>query len=319
MNKHTAAFTVIAMLGLSAPASAYVRTRTTAGVPTAWKSPCVTMELALGAPPETMDAAGYLDAAQQGAAAWTQASLDGANRCGNVLMGVESTPDVEGLVGNDGHNRIVFRQNEWCRDPPPTDPSEPRCYDGSALAITTVFQLKNSGEIKDADIEVNAKNFTWADFVGRPDLMTYGTHDFQGTITHELGHVLGLEHTCYLPRWYKDGTPVPRPDDHTGAPIPDCGSNNSALIADATMYVSVNSPASEVGLRSLSSDDMQGICDIYPFSPSFVCGAPGSDPNSPGKAGGCSLAAHRGPGSVVLALALVGLALHLRRRRGRKG
>ena len=318
MNKHTATFTVVAMLGLSAPASAYVRTRTTAGVPTAWRNPCVTMELALGGPPEYLDATSYLEAAQQGAAAWTQASLDGAARCSNVVMGVNPTTDVAGLIGKDDHNRIIFRQNEWCRDPPPTDPSEPRCYDGSALAITTVFQLKNSGEILDADIEVNAVNFKWGDFVGRSEFMSYGTHDFQGAITHELGHVLGLEHTCYIPRWYKDGTPVPRPVDHTGALIPDCEANNSAVIADATMYVSVNSPATEVEMRSLSPDDMQGVCDIYPFSPTFVCGAPGLDPNTSGK-GGCSLATHREPGSVALALALAGLALHLRRRRGRRG
>ncbi len=316
MNKNTIALVVAGfMMGLSGPVSAYVRTRTTAGVATAWKTPCVTMKFALGAFPSYLDAAGYLNAAQQGGAAWTQASLDGIDRCSNVLFGVEATPDVGGPVGRDGINHIIFRQTEWCRDPAPTDPSEPRCYDASALAITTVFQLKDSGEILDADIEVNGVHFTWADFVNQPELATFQSHDFQGAVTHEMGHVLGLEHTCYIPAVDKKGNPVPRPVDHAGNPIPDCNINNPPLITDATMYVSVNSPATEVGLRTLSPDDVQGMCDIYAFSPNFICDVP-SDANASGK-GGCSLGAPQGPGSIAVVLSLAGLALHLGRRRRR--
>jgi len=317
MKKHTVVFAAAGiMMGLSAPASAYVRTRTTAGVPTAWKSPCVTMEFALGAPPAELDAAAYLDAAQQAGAAWTQASLDGINGCSNVHMGAEATADVAGPVGKDGHNRIIFRQNEWCRDPAPTD-GEARCYDRSALAITTVFQLKNSGEILEADIEVNAVNYTWADFVSQPVPASLKSHDFQGAITHEFGHVLGLEHTCYQPAYLADGTPVPRPVDNTGSPVPDCSSDNPPSITDATMYVSVNSPMTELGLRTLSPDDVQGVCDIYPFSPSFVCTAAATDGGTAGsKGGGCSLSRHPGSESMAVVLALAALALSLRRRRG---
>lgn len=321
MNKHTVAFfaAVGIMVGVSAPASAYVRTRTSAGAPTAWKSPCVNMEFALGAFPAYLDAAGYLDAAQQGGVAWTQAALDGVNRCSNVVLTVEPTADVAGPVGKDSHNRIIFRQNEWCRDPAPTN-GEARCYDASALAITTVFQLKNSGEILDTDIEVNGVHFTWGDFVGRPGLMSSSAHDFQGAITHELGHVLGLEHTCYIPAYLSNGSPVPRPVDNLGNPVPDCGGDNPATITDATMYVSVNSPTAEVSLRTLSPDDMQGVCEIYPFSPSFVCGATstGTDTSTAfgGKGGGgCSLSRYQGSGSLALFLALAALTLHLRRRR----
>ena len=204
-----------------------------------------------------------------------------------------------------------------------TDPSDPRCYDSSALAITTVFQLKNSGEILDADIEVNGVHFTWGDFVGHPDQISYSTHDFQGAITHELGHVLGLEHTCYIPRYYTDGTPVPRPVDNTGAPIPNCGSENPPAIADATMYVSVSSPETEIGLRTLAADDMQGACEIYPYSPNYVCGTPsstGTDINPFGGAGGkggggCSFGPRPGTASIAGALGLAALALIVRRRR----
>lgn len=324
MTKHTVAFLAAAgiMVGVSAPASAYVRTRTSAGVPTAWKNPCVNMEFSLGAFPEFLDAAGYLEAAQLGGAAWTQAMLDGVTRCTNAVLTVESNTEVGGPVGKDGHNRIIFRQNEWCRDPAPTN-GEARCYDASALAITTVFQLKNSGEILDTDIEVNGVNFTWGDFVGRPGLVSYSSHDFQGAITHELGHVLGLEHNCYQLAYLSNGTPVPRPVDNLGNPVPDCGGDNPPSITEATMYVSVNSPTAEVGLRTLSPDDIQGVCEIYPFSPTFACGATGTGTDtstalggSLGKGGGgCSLSQCQGSGSVALVLAMAALALHLRRRR----
>ena len=85
MNKQSVVVAIV-LFGLPFPASAYVRSRTTTGVVTAWKSPCVTMEFALGAFPAALDANGYLEAAQQGAATWTQSSLDGINRCSNVSL-----------------------------------------------------------------------------------------------------------------------------------------------------------------------------------------------------------------------------------------
>jgi MYXO-CTERM domain-containing protein len=181
------------------------------------------------------------------------------------------------------------------------------------LAITTVFQLKNSGEIVDTDIEVNGVNFTWADFVARPDLESYHAHDFQGALTHEMGHVLGLEHTCYIPAWYKDGTPVPRNTDNTGAPVPTCGVDNPPAIVESTMYASVGSPDAEIGLRTLAADDIQGVCDVYPYSPTFVCGAPDINHSK----GGCSLAAHPSRSTFALALALATMALIAARRRRR--
>jgi len=93
---------------LPQPAAAYVRTMTESGASTAWKTPCVTMEFSLGAPPPELDAQGYLSAAQAAGAAWSQASLDGINRCTNVIFAVVSVPDVAGKVGLDYHNRLIF-------------------------------------------------------------------------------------------------------------------------------------------------------------------------------------------------------------------
>jgi hypothetical protein len=295
------------------PAAAYVRTVTSAGVPTAWKTPCVTMEFSLGAPPPELDAAEYLDAATQAGAAWSNSSLDGVDRCTNVIFTVASVPAVAGPVGMDHHNRLIFRQNSWCRDPPPTDPTESPCYDPSALAITSVFQLKNTGEIIDADLEVNAYQFTWGDFVGHPEQFASKTHDFQGAVTHEFGHVIGLDHVCYSPGAIRgDGTPVPRPVDNNRNPAPNCGALNlPATITQATMYVSVASPSAEVVLRSLSPDDIQAACDIYPFATNFVC----LPPSSTSAGGGCCYATLSGRGPIACALVLLAMAMVIRRRR----
>jgi MYXO-CTERM domain-containing protein len=297
------------------PAAAYVRTRTTAGVATAWSAPCVTMEFSLGDPPLQLDAAAYLSAAQRAGQAWSSASLDGLNRCSNVAFTVVALPDVAGKVGMDYQNRLIFRKNAWCRDPPPTDPNESPCYETGALAITTVFQLKSTGEILDADLEVNATNYTWGDYADHKEqFVVGGVHDFQGAITHEFGHVIGLEHTCFVPGQLRtDGTLVPRPVDNNGTPVPDCDSPSSpASVTQATMYVSVKNPADEEALRSLSPDDVQGACDIYPFNPNFVCVSPSRAKSQ----GGCSCAytATTGLGPIAFVLGLLALAVVRRRR-----
>jgi MYXO-CTERM domain-containing protein len=313
MKTQTTLVMTLVAAGLLAPpppAAAYVRTVTESGASTAWKTPCVTMEFSLGAPPPELDAQGYLSAAQAAGAAWSQASLDGVNRCTNVIFAVVSLPDVAGQVGLDYHNRLIFRQGQWCSDPLPKDGS---CYDPSALALTSVFQNTDTGEILDADLEVNATDFTWGDYAAHPE--ESDAQDFQGAITHEFGHVIGLQHTCFTPGGtFKDGTLIPRPNDNNGNPVPDCSASNlPAIITQATMYVSVATPSAEYELRSLSPDDMQAACDIYPFATNFDCVAPsrlGSTSD-----GGCSYPGPTGRGSVTGVLAILALALAFRRRR----
>jgi len=155
----------------------------------------------LGRPSPELDAQDTSVQSSTGAA-WSQASLDGINRCTNVIFAVVSVPDVAGKVGLDYHNRLIFRQGQWCSDPLPKDGS---CYDPSALALTSVFQNTDTGEILDADLEMNATDYTWGDFVAHPEQSNI--QDFQGAITHEFGHVIGLSHTCFSPGGtFADGT-----------------------------------------------------------------------------------------------------------------
>jgi hypothetical protein len=269
------------------------------------------MEVSLGAPPPELDAAAYLSAAQAAGAAWSQASLDGVQQCSNVIFTVVPVADVAGQVGMDYRNRLIFRQDKWCSDPLPKDGS---CYDRSALAITSVFQIKSTGEIVDADLEINAATYTWGDFVGHPEQFELNTHDFQGAVTHEFGHVIGLDHTCYTPGTRADGTPIPRPVDNNGNLVPDCTADNPPLITQATMYVSVATPSAEVELRSLSPDDAQAACEIYPVTPDFVC-LPPSGAYEVAGGGGCSYPAGARRDSIACVLVLLVMATVVRRRR----
>ncbi len=98
-------------------------------------------------------------------------------------------------------------------------------YPGSdtTLALTTVTYNTRTGEIYDADVEINSANnqLTTGD--------TEVVSDLLSILTHEAGHFLGLAHTTRR---------------------------------GATMFAEYL-PGS-TSLRQLSSDDVAGICAVYP-------------------------------------------------------
>jgi hypothetical protein len=240
---------------LPGAASAYVREVTSIGLPLAWKSPCVTMHLLLGDPPAVLTADQFLQAATLGASVWSQPAL----ACSDIRLSMVAEPDATADVGYDRQNIIAFRRQNWCGKASSTA-DDPSCYPHSALAVTTLFKNKNTGEILDADIAFNAVDYTWGDIVGMPQLVAGDTVDFQNALTHELGHVIGLDHSCYAPADLQG-----RLLDNTGSPALDCYNNPSlpASIADSTMYPSVS--LRDTARRDLAPDDEQGVCEIYPY------------------------------------------------------
>jgi hypothetical protein len=250
----------------ASPAAAYVRAVADSGVPVAWKSPCVTMDLFIGDAPAGMSAAEYVAAAGLAARAWSHASLS----CTALSINVGAQPAATTEIGRDGRNVIVFRQDNWCEQSTPAV-----CYSPNALAVTSIFKNNVTGEIVDADMELNAVNFTWADLVAQPELASRTNADFQNTVTHELGHVIGLAHPCYSAN---DGGG--RLNDNSGIPELDCtDANLPASVPETTMFPSAS--LGDVDRRTLSSDDAQAACDIYPGTRS-ACDAP--SPNQ-----GCSM------------------------------
>jgi hypothetical protein len=217
----------------------------------------------------------YFAASARAAAVWSYPALAGTDI---RLIMVKAAPDSAD-VGNDKKNVIVFRQATWCRQTPRIDDAgapQPYCYSASVLAVTSIFKNGKTGEILDADIEFNAVDYSWGDLVAQPDRAGATTADFQNALTHELGHVLGLDHNCYT-----QADNQTRMNDNTGAPEVDCYGNPTLpqAVADATMFPSVQ--LGDTLRRDLSPDDQLGVCDIYPHLHD-VCPAHPSD-------GGCTV------------------------------
>lgn len=244
------------------PAHAYVRAVTSTGIPVWWRSPSITMDIYLGAPPPIMTADEYWNASQLAAQAWSHDSIP----CTGLTISIDRNEAATAVVGFDQKNVIVFGRDAWCQSSSSTDPTTP-CYPANAMAVTTLVKNKTTGEIVDADMEINAAYFSWADLVADPAQAGGNTADFQNTLTHELGHVIGLAHPCYSPN---DG-PAPLLDN-TGNPEIDCSASNlPASVTEATMYPVV--AISDTERRTLSPDDEQAACDIYPSQTSYLAGS----------------------------------------------
>jgi MYXO-CTERM domain-containing protein len=231
------------------------------------------------------------NAASAAAATWSKVSLP----CTYLNLKVTPSMQPKRAAGSDAYNVLIFR-NPWC------DPANPDQCQPEALAVTSVFAGRTSGIIHDADIEVNTENFLWGDLAAQPAV---GRQDLQNALTHEMGHLIGLDHNCFTP-----GSDPYRQNDNTGAPAPFCAAADPVVQA-ATMYTKAE--FGDLSKRTLSDDDQNAVCQIYPVAsdPNY-CPPPATEPI------GCGCEVSGGSGAAGgLALAVLGLvsALALRRRR----
>ncbi len=224
--------------------------------------------------------------------------------CSEFSLVNEGTTTSE--VGFDGTNVIKFREDQWCRPATEDDPQD--CYDQAAAGITTLFFVDDAdssrnGEILDADIELNSVNFAFA-VDGSSAGSAQCQADLANTLTHEVGHFLGLDHTCWV-----GGE---RLEDDEGRTVPSCGSPTiDADLTEATMYNFQS--CGETKKASLEQGDVDGFCGIYPQGehPSSC------EPANIASAGCCTVAAggngHSGRGALAL-LGFAGVVVSLRRR-----
>ena len=205
-------------------------------------------------------------------------------------------------VGHDGRNRIIFRDVTWSR-PAAGDQTETALPPGAA-GLTTVTYVDDpdssrDGEIVDADIELNGEEFAISDggtSLGDEPCLS----DLANTFSHELGHVMGLDHTCLAPA-------DPPKMDHEGNPVPSCSSTDDPAITEATMFNFQE--CGETKKATPEDDDVAAICAVY-----AIADDPGTcEPPDDGV--GCCSAGGGAGGSLALSV-LVLAAARRRRTRG---
>lgn len=180
-----------------------------------WFTPCVSYSI-------QKDASKYVSFAQTeealktAFATWTHAACSGGGT--PRIRVTEGKPvDCHRHEFNKCHgnaNIVMFQDAAW-----------PHKAAGSTLALTTVTYRKATGEILDADLEINS--------FGMQNELTLGDtnvgYDLLSIVTHETGHFLGLEHSPNL---------------------------------SATMFYSAS--GGTLSHRNIDADDVAGICAIYP-------------------------------------------------------
>jgi hypothetical protein len=297
-----ASLALLAALAVSADASAWCRTSTvrappgecSMGTPLMWCSACAGLSVNLD---------GSLDVlledvrreSSEAAARWSAVACPGETMDPPAfeLRITEDTRVYSGINHNGPNANAVWFNSTWRAD---------SLHRPGTIAITIVSFDRRTGEILDADVELNQKTddnpggFTFSIGMPSPE-----NADLPTILTHEFGHALGLGHS----------------DQDRAVMWPTAGMGERRL--------------------TLNSDDIEGVCDIYAFDrrPSLQCDPPATTrrpdlvcnatpygglapaPDGGRVVGGCSVRSAalpaRGPG-FALALVIAGSGLALARR-----
>ena len=231
--------------------------------------------------------AGAFDAVSRSAQTW-EAQMQACGSMDLVEGSRSSSRSVGYVSGGSNENLVLFRSRLCSAVVSPGDSciAAGTCgnahdcwdHDTSVVALTTTSYIVSTGELVDADVEVNAASAT-PTIVDSPTCAPGAistncvANDVQNAMTHEFGHFLGLAHS------------------------PDPAS---------TMYAS--EPLGETAKRVLDSGSKQFVCDVYPSGQASKDCSSSSTPSS--SSSGCSSA---GPIPFAPGVLLVLLALARRR------
>lgn len=192
----------LVLLSLPGAASAFTVLQTGDGIPLQWHD--TPIEYYVGPLSEDLPEADQLDAIEYALDTWE--NVPGVSYAFE-FMGFTDVRDDE----NDGINAIYFQDEGWN-------------HSNSAVAITRTWAV-SSGRIDGFDLMLNDDRFRFTSTDDEEDTST----DLKNTLTHEVGHILGLDHS------------------HDPA---------------ACMYATA--VRGETSKRSLSEDDIEAVQWLYP-------------------------------------------------------
>lgn len=284
---------------LAAPAGAWKRSVNGGGLCTWWSTRGHPFQIDAQGTPDVVGAAAF-DAVRRSFRTWAGASCSDLSFPDQGLSENPRDRVVGYFPGQYNRNLVLWRTRNCPAVVPPQDPCLAQggcgnlydCWDhgDGVIATTTTTSNRFTGEIEDADIELNdavgtdGSKFTFTALDGPPCSTPGQTGcvdiDVQNTVTHESGHSIGL--------------------DHTTDP-------------NATMYATA--PSGETSKRALGADDVNAVCSIYPLGArtSTCVDDPISLTETGSSNGGCAQAGG-GQGALLMALG----ALFFRRARARR-
>jgi hypothetical protein len=177
-----------------------------------WKSGCVPYAVQRdGSRAEGISALAVAGLLDQGFRSWSDLACPGGGtpELATSRQGLIACDAVEFdcQAGSENSNLVVFRDDFASGD---------SALLPGVIALTTVTANLVSGEIFDADIEINSRD---EDFALDASRASGGRRDLRGVINHELGHLLGLSHSSVrgaLMQALYEGIGTPSADDAAG-------------------------------------------------------------------------------------------------------